>query len=369
VIGPTLPYSKVFPPLDFPARHLAMPRRFIFLSAGFVLLAATGLAQQPQNDSDEPSPQSSGYTEIVTADQPVAWWRFEDDQGATELVGGTLLPRQTAGGIKLLKAGPRRDKFPLFDSRNQAAAFEKPGSLRYDDPGEQSPFDFAAGDAITLEAWISPTKISSGQQVYIIGKGRTGNKGFPSDNHNWALRLVGKERGCHISFLFRDAKNRPDEQLDYHRWTSDAGFSAGSGWHHIAVSYEFGRGDSLRGYIDGRPTKGTWDLGGKSDAAPVVDDDQIWIGSASGGAASNSLLGGVDEVAIYRTALPAERIAARWKVNLPKAYVNNAPLPQRQVLVEVLEGMPDEWKWDFIAPTPSERFTQRECQRNTTRTA
>jgi hypothetical protein len=33
---------------------------------------------------------------------------------------------------------------------------------------------------------------------------------------------------------------------------------------------------------------------------------------------------------------------------------------QRGVLVEVLEGMADEWTWDFIAPMPSERFTQRE---------
>ena len=30
------------------------------------------------------------------------------------------------------------------------------------------------------------------------------------------------------------------------------------------------------------------------------------------------------------------------------------------MLVEVLEGLPDEWNWDFITPTPSERFTQRE---------
>jgi hypothetical protein len=36
------------------------------------------------------------------------------------------------------------------------------------------------------------------------------------------------------------------------------------------------------------------------------------------------------------------------------------PIPERQVLVEVLEGMPDDWTWDFVAPAPSERFTQRE---------
>ena len=115
-------------------------------------------------------------------------------------------------------------------------------------------------------------------------------------------------------FLFRDADNRKGEQNDWHRWTSDAGFAAGSGWHYVAVSYQFGRGDSIRGYVDGRASKGKWDYGGKTDETPVVDDDQVWIGSASGNNASNSFIGGIDEVAIYRTALPAERIAARWKV-------------------------------------------------------
>jgi uncharacterized protein DUF1553/uncharacterized protein DUF1549 len=126
------------------------------------------------------------------------------------------------------------------------------------------------------------------------------------------------------------------------------------------VTYQFGRGDSIRGYVDGRASKGAWDYGGKTDEAPVVDDDQIWIGSASGNNAGNSFIGGIDEIAIYRTALPSERIAARWKVNLPKAYATNVLVPDGQVLVEVLEGIPDDWTWNFIAPTPSERFTQRE---------
>ena len=257
---------------------------------------------------------------------------------------------------------------------NHAVVFEKPTSIRYDDPGSGSLLDFASGDTITIEAWVSPTKLSNGQQVYIVGKGRTGNAGSPADNHNWSLRLVGKDGGCHISFLFRDADNRKGVQDDFHRWTSDAGFSAGSGWHHVAVVYKFGQGDSIRGYVDGRASKGAWDLGGQTDETPVVDDDQVWIGSASNNNAGNSFIGGIDEVAIYRTALAAERIAARWKVNQPKAYVTNVPISDGHVLVEILEGIPDEWNWRFVAPTPSERYTQRELAfveipRSTRRTA
>jgi hypothetical protein len=326
------------------------------------LLASAGGQQPsaPQNDTDDAPRSKTPYADIVRADQPAAYWRFEDDTGAAELGGSPWLPAQIAGPVKLSQAGPRQAKFPLFDAENHAVAFDKPASLRYDDPGASSPLDFAAGDAITLEAWVNPTKLASGQQVYVVGKGRTGNKGFAADNHNWSLRLLGKGSGCHISFLFRDTDNRKGVQDDWHRWTSDAGFSPGSDWHHIAVTYTFGKGSSIRGYVDGRPSKGSWDYGGQTDEAPVVDDDQVWIGSASQNAASNSFLGGIDEVAIYRTALSAKRIAARWQVVQPKAYVTSVPIPTGEVLVEALEGMPDVWTWNFVPPTPSERFTQRD---------
>ena len=33
-------------------------------------------------------------------------------------------------------------------------------------------------------------------------------------------------------------------------------------------AYTFGKGDSIRGYVDGRETKGEWDYGGQTDEAP-----------------------------------------------------------------------------------------------------
>jgi len=345
-----------------------MFRRFLAAAAAAWLAAGVfanlALAQTtPQNDSHDSPPGTTAYVDLVRADKPAAWWRFSSEGGTAELNGAAWQPQEIAGTVKFSSAGPQTEHFPLFESDNRAIALNKPASLRYDDPGARSPLDFAAGDAITIEAWVNPAKLAGGQQVYIVGKGRTGNKGFAADNHNWSLRLVGKDGGSSLSFLFRDQDNRPGNQEDWHRWTSDASFRAGSGWHYVAVTYKFGDGGSIAGYIDGKPTKGVWDMGGKSDEAPVVDDDQVWIGSASRNASSNSFLGGIDEVAIYRTALSAERVAARWKANpveQPKPYVTDVPIPAGQVLVEVLEGMPDQWNWDFVPQEPSERFTQRE---------
>ena len=338
-----------------------MSRFSMCLAVVFLAAVSVDGEVHAQNDSDDTRlPKAARYPEIVRADKPVAYWRMEDESGAAELGGGDSAwkPAQIVGPVKWKEKGPRQAKFPLFDEQNAAAVFDEPASIRFDDPGANSPFDFAAGDTITLEAWVNPTKLGDGQQVYVVGKGRTGNKGVAADNQNWSLRLAGQGGTCRLNFLFRGEQNRKSNQDDWHRWTSDAGFAAGSGWHHIAVVYTFGKGDSLRGYIDGKPTKGKWDYGGQTDEAPVVDDDQVWIGSASGNNPGNSFRGGIDEIAIYRSALSAERIAARWQVVQPKPYVTSVPIPRDAVLVEVLEGLPDEWNWNFVPPTPSERFTQ-----------
>ena len=58
---------------------------------------------------------------------------------------------------------------------------------------------------------------------------------------------------------------------------------------------------------DGKETKGTWDEGGQTDAGPVVDDDDLWIGSSMNGNPGSTFVGLLDEVAVYRTALSGER--------------------------------------------------------------
>lgn len=83
--------------------------------------------------------------------------------------------------------------------------------------------------------------------------------------------------------------------------------------HHVAVTYVFGEPDSIRGYIDGKPVKGRWDMAGPTTKRPIVDDDELWIGSAMGGGSGFS--GMIDEVALYRKALTAEQIANHVRIN------------------------------------------------------
>ena len=84
-------------------------------------------------------------------------------------------------------------------------------------------------------------------------------------------------------------------------------------WHHVAFVYAFGDPDSARAVIDGQFGGGTWDMGGPTTKPPVVDNDELWIGSSMGGNPENSFRGGIDELVLYRHLVPLERLAERYR--------------------------------------------------------
>lgn len=278
----------------------------------------------------------------------VARWDFGEEE---------TTPLMSHGGVHRDIPGPRPPDYPDFELQNTAVKFDGNGAyLFYDDPGSQSPFDFTQGDAITLEAWIQVDDLKSGENAYVIGKGRTGNPGFAVSNQNWALRVREKGGKAALNFLFATPPRAGDAaDGHWHRWTSNQGFAPGKTWHHIAIAYRFGHPESIRGWIDGKPTEGIWDMGGATQVAPVVDNDAIWIGSSQGGAASNSFRGSMDSVAIHRRILDDATIKSRYRFTGVEVVQKPAPeimptydsLPNR-VLFTVHEGMPSHDRWLMI---------------------
>jgi hypothetical protein len=264
---------------------------------------------------------AAGYNDLVAKDKPLAHW--DSNPARTE----SLLQ----GGAKIAE-GPRPPQFTQFGADNHGIAFSKPGaSLQLKDTEKK--FTFKKGDGITLEAWVQCEGIGDGANQYIVGKGRTGAAGQPPHNQNWALRLAGQDGTARVNFLFRDERNATDGKQDYwHRWTTSSGFLPGEGWHHVAVTYQFGEPDSVRGYLDGAEVKGEWDMGGPTEFGPWADDGEVWIGNSMKGAPV--LHGKVDEVAIYRAALSPETIKSRGGKS-PKPAAPDAPAP-----VVKLEDLP-----------------------------
>jgi hypothetical protein len=372
----------------------AAPSTTAGCSRCFLAIAIALVAASPALAADAAAAIAPGDAEVL-ADRPLAVWRFEQEAGVQQTVAhrfaadaavdrpndtgpndtrplgpvdaGAMiaaaekLPTVVSGGVVFGEAGPRPPRVTSFKGSNAAALFG--GGASYLKVVSTTPrfdeFQFTAGDSITLEAWVNLFAIGESQQVYLIGKGRTGRKGFVADNQNWSLRLSGRDGRARPGFFFRSGADQQSGEKLLHRWNADTGFEPASGWHHVAISYTFGEPESLRGYVDGRAVAGTWDLGGATTAAPVTDDDEIWLGASQGGNDASSFVGLLDNVAIHRRLLPSDRIAARWQVDDDAPAVEEvvlAPVPEDAVLFEIVEGVPDLDGWRIPLEQPAESF-------------
>lgn len=285
--------------------------------------------------------------QVTHAAPPVIRWEFGTEETSK---------LQTHGGVHRDVPGPRPPEFPDFDSSNTGVKFDGRGArFTFPDSGADSPFDFKNGDAITLEAWVKIEDLQPNENQYIIGKGRTGSNDFARDNQNWAIRIREMDGKACVSFLFATppASGAAKSDSHWHRWTTTDGFSPKTGWHHVAAAYRFGEPDSVRGWIDGAPLKGKWDMGGSTASPPVVDDDAIWIASAQGGAPGNSFRGSLDSVAIHRDILSNETMKGRFNRTGGPVVAKPAPevapelgdLPLGQVLVTYHEGLAAHNRW------------------------
>lgn len=280
---------------------------------------------------------------------PVIRWDFGSEEST---------PLHPVGGVHRDVPGPRPPEYPDFPPDNTAVKLDGNGAyFKLADNGANSPFDFTNGDEITLEAWVQVDELHSGENVYVIGKGRTGAKGFAAANQNWALRVRENKGRAGVSFLFATVPTNAHEKSDkhWHRWTTSNGFLPGKSWHHIAVSYRFGEPESILGWIDGKLQPGYWDMGGATDESPVVDNDAIWIGSSRAGAAGNSFRGSLDSIALYRERVDAAVMSTRFRRvgddvdsvvgPAPEVMPELSDLQAGQVLVTLHEGMPSHDRW------------------------
>jgi len=291
---------------------------------------------------------SPAYAQTDPEASVVTRWDFSSEE---------TTPLTQHGDVKRDQAGPRPPEFPKMAANNTAVKLDSGAYLSVSDSGPESEFDFKNGDEITLEAWVNPSSIRDGQPAYIIGKGRTNSPKFARDNQNWALRIVGKDAEARVNFLFASKLSSSDAH--WHRWTSKLGFPAATGWHHVAVTYRFGDPESIRGWLNGKPTDGTWDMGGPTNEPPVVDDDEIRIG--------NGFAGMLDAVAIHRKVLDDATLAARFNRVGEERVVKLAPevmpdfgdIPAGRVLFQLCENMPagDRWLYESESwPAESTRW-------------
>ena len=315
-----------------------MSRSFRFALAWLVASATTAVAQ---NDADDSTADAA----------PVVAWQFD---GKPE--PGLSKPGQT-------EPGPRPPAYPTFPADNGARRFSPiVGQFTVEDADiPDGGLRFGKGDAITLEAWVSPSGVPNGGYSYVLGKGRNRRKGFPEQNQNYSLRLHGAAGEARVTFLFA---SRPEsgKPAAWHRWTSSTGFVPDGLWHHVAVSFTFGDGQSIRGVVDGRAVTGKWDMGGATDRSPVTDADALTVGTGNGGGGGNSFSGRLDEVKVWRGIVPRDTLLGRYEhvpQPPPPPPVTRADVPAGTVLVQLCEaGIPAANAWPTVPPEATETYTE-----------
>jgi len=298
----------------------------------FGVLALAGIAALPAAAEEE-----------AGTPEPLLQWSFD---------GRVVEPGRWTGdaaGAQEDVAGPRAPRYPDFPEDNRAGRFPggDAGIVVLDhETGGTADVRFREGDSLTVEAWLRVDSLAGNSMAYLVGKGRHGEHGqdLGEMNQNYAVRLKSSGGGAQLGFLFTSEHPESGER-QWHRWWSKKTV-ADSGWHHVALVYTFGKTDSLRAYIDGEPTGGTWDMGGATDHPPVTDADDLVIGTGYRRGAGQAFTGWMDEIAIYRAALPAEHFADVYAYDPPPPPVTRAMAPEDRVLMQISEkDVPEAKAW------------------------
>lgn len=272
------------------------------------------------------------------------------------------------GNVKWGEPGPRPPEYPAFSKDSTSIHLDGKGSsyLSFNDQAGNKAFQFGPGEEMTVEAWVKADKLLAGSTGFIVSKGRTGQKEYPQDNLNWAMRVAEVNGQARLNFLFATY----DEQgkTRWHRWTSDFGFVPSSGWHHLALSYRFGKPESLKGWIDGVSTAGQWDLDGATEDTPKADESEVWVGRSLRNEAKFSFNGWIHSVAVHRRlfddAFAASRFdrtgGSRLAAPVSETMPAIADVPEGKVLMVASESMPSHERWLYhgdAAPKEIMRWT------------
>ncbi len=226
----------------------------------------------------------SSYVSEVLSDGPFAYYRFEEAAGPTAVdssVVGANHPGTFLGGVTLGQSGGG----PYLGN---AADFN--GSSGRVQIADHADFDLGTGN-YTIEMWLNPDVTSRGDLFTYKGGG--GDLGIHSNS-----------QGADIVSLYHNA----------FRVTSPAAFATDN-WYHLAITRSGTGTDQTTMYLNGLAIA----TGTSGESWNIAND--LLIGANHTGSPASSAIhfnGQIDEVAIYNTALSADRVRAHFLAAVPE---------------------------------------------------
>lgn len=228
--------------------------------------------------------ESESLTEYKIG-SPVGLWHFDERSGSTSYdYSGNGIHAQVIGASRVLDGG------------NYALSFN--GVSDYVSIASNPLLNIT--DSVTLEAWIKPTSIGGLQTILVKGD---------DSGTNYGLRLNGSE----LEFFYVDS-----EGVEHIYRTSSAGIESGK-WYHLALSFRFGKGDSISVRVNNVSVSGSW-VAGDGGGLAQVNSQSLTIGSANNYSEKNPFNGIIDEVAVYSSILSSSQIAERYSASRRVVY-------------------------------------------------
>lgn len=233
------------------------------------------------------------YREEVLADNPLAFWEFNESSGSPkDTVNGHVLTPN--GGVLLGQAGPKGHKSVKFDG--------------VDDHFVSTTFpDFMGNTNYTVEMWV---KFPSQTMDYPTFIRRDGN------SKTYIIRTRGPGAGTrvHVVETFVSGKTLDSAPTTFH---NDA-------WHHVALITSQTDNNTYL-FIDGTQytgnQTGSVSFGGTGTAAA------LYIGRGSG--TTEFYKGNIAALAIYPATVNGTRLRAHYNATDSPAYVEPVVEPFR----------------------------------------
>ena len=218
----------------------------------------------------------------------VGYWSFDGpDMNATQA-------RDTSGNANhgTLTNGPAR----TIGKIGQGLRFDGLND-RVNSPSAPS---LVLSSSITVSTWVKSENLKTGYMDIF-------DKRSPSVDNNYVLEVVEGISGAarKVGFFYYSSGGVAQE------WQTTNAVLPPNEWTHIAVTFTFGAGSSMRIFVNGVSEPGTWSEG-NGNLTPANDDGGFGIGALQNG--SNEFDGTIDDVRIYNRALSAEEIKRLYKM-------------------------------------------------------
>lgn len=242
--------------------------------------ADAGDADDATPDVDGASPPASAYRAAVLADGPIAYYRFEETAGneaANEVAQDGGIPSATMLNVTLGRAGAI-----LTDPGARAVELTGTGRVTVDDPR----FTFSGMAPFTLEAWVQPSSLDN------------------TPRRLFSHEIGSPPQGYLVAFYVNLAEFRRATDAGYVQATLYDASIAPARWTYVVATYD---GRAQRLYFDAKLVALS---AGPTNALGAVDTPLAT--GAIGSTGASTLVGLLDEVAVYDKALTTAQIEAHF---------------------------------------------------------